>query len=135
MERRLYRSRTERMVAGVAGGLGEYLHIDPVIVRLFFIVLTLATGWGVLLYIILWALMPVAPQESVLGAEGIFVESRYRRLDVRERNLLIGGTLVALGLVLLGREFGLFWWLHARYLWPLLLIAGGIALLVGRTRS
>ena len=55
---RLMRSRTEKIIAGVAGGIGQYLAIDPVIVRLAFAALCL-TGVGVLLYPILWLVMPL----------------------------------------------------------------------------
>ncbi len=129
MEYRLYRSRKERIVGGVAGGLGEYLGVDPVIVRVLFILLTLATGWGVLLYIILLIVVPEAPEGLLVGGRG------YHRLDAHERGLLLGGTLVALGLVLLAKEMGVWWWVGLRRLWPLLLVAAGVALLIDRTRS
>ena len=67
---RLMRSRTEKVIAGVAGGIGQYLAIDPVIVRLAFAALCL-TGIGVVLYPILWLIMPLegsqhpAPREAV----------------------------------------------------------------------
>ncbi len=131
MERRVYRSRNERIIAGVAGGLGEYLGLDPVFVRLFFIVFALAVGWGVLLYVMLWLALPEAPFEA--GDAG--AAPRYHRLDARERSILLGGTLVALGLVFLARELRLWWWLGLHRLWPLLLIAAGVALLIERTRS
>ncbi len=59
MERRLYRSRTEKMIAGVCGGIAEYFNIDPTIVRLIWVLITLLGGAGVLLYIILWIVMPL----------------------------------------------------------------------------
>ena len=55
---RLMRSRTDKMIAGVAGGIAQYLAIDPVIVRLAFVALCF-TGVGVLLYPVLWLVMPV----------------------------------------------------------------------------
>ena len=55
---RLMRSRTDKVIAGVAGGIGQYLAIDPVIVRLAFVALCF-TGVGVLLYPVLWLIMPV----------------------------------------------------------------------------
>ncbi len=58
MQPRLTRSRTDRMVAGVCGGLAEYFAIDPVIVRLIFVLVSLTSGIGVLLYPILWIVMP-----------------------------------------------------------------------------
>ncbi len=55
---RLLRSRTDKVIAGVAGGIGQYLAIDPVLVRLAFVALCF-TGVGILLYPILWVIMPV----------------------------------------------------------------------------
>ena len=58
MTKRLYRSRTERMVAGVCGGLAEYFDIDPTIVRLVFVLLALAGGPGLLIYIVMAIVVP-----------------------------------------------------------------------------
>jgi phage shock protein C len=58
MQSRLTRSRHEKMIAGVCGGISTYFSIDPVIVRLFFVLLTLTTGFGPPAYIILWVVMP-----------------------------------------------------------------------------
>ncbi len=60
MNKKLTRSTNNRMIAGVAGGLAEYLNIDPVIVRLVFLLLALAKGPGIVLYIILWLITPEA---------------------------------------------------------------------------
>lgn len=57
-EKRLCRSNSQRMLAGVCGGVAEYLGWDVTIVRVLWIILTLAGGSGVLLYIILWLVMP-----------------------------------------------------------------------------
>ena len=56
--KRLYRSRSNRVIAGVAGGLGETFNIDPVIVRLVFVVLALMNGFGALIYLAMWLLVP-----------------------------------------------------------------------------
>ena len=61
MERRLYRSQRDRMLGGVCGGLGEYLGLDPTIIRLIFVLLALLGGHGILLYLILWLVIPPAP--------------------------------------------------------------------------
>lgn len=58
MENRLYRSTTDKMLGGVCAGLGKYLRVDITIVRLFFVVLTLVGGFGPVLYIILWIVVP-----------------------------------------------------------------------------
>lgn len=65
MERTLYRSRTDRMIAGVCGGLAEYFDIDPTLVRLLVVLLSLATSGGVVLaYIVLAVVVPEAPVPS-----------------------------------------------------------------------
>jgi phage shock protein PspC (stress-responsive transcriptional regulator) len=58
MEKKLARSTTDRMIAGVAGGLAQYFDIDATLVRALFVIVTLLGGSGVLLYIILWVIMP-----------------------------------------------------------------------------
>lgn len=59
-EKRLVRSTSDRMVAGVSAGLAEYMNLDPTIVRLLFVLLALAGGPGLLIYIIMWLVMPEA---------------------------------------------------------------------------
>lgn len=60
--KKLYRSRTDRMIAGVCGGLGKYLGIDPTLVRLVFALLVLfGVGSGLVLYIILMVIVPEEP--------------------------------------------------------------------------
>ena len=56
--KRLYRSRNNRMIAGVCAGLANYFNIDPTIIRLAFVALFLLYGTGPLLYLILWAIVP-----------------------------------------------------------------------------
>lgn len=66
--KRLLRSRDQRVVAGVAGGIATYFEIDPVIVRLVFVVLGLANGVGVLLYLLLWLIVP--------NSDSVYVDAR-----------------------------------------------------------
>lgn len=56
--KKLYRSITDRRIAGVCGGLGEYLNVDPVILRIGFLVALLMAGGGGLLYLIMWIAVP-----------------------------------------------------------------------------
>lgn len=55
--KQLTRSQTDRMIAGVCGGLGAYFGFDPTLVRLIFVALTLLGGHGILIYLILWLVM------------------------------------------------------------------------------
>ncbi len=62
--RRLYRSRTNRMLGGVLGGIAEYSNLDPTVVRLLFVLLAFLTGGAALLaYPIVWVIVPEAPQQ------------------------------------------------------------------------
>lgn len=56
--KKLYRSRDNRIIAGVCGGLAKHLGIDPLLVRLFFVLLIFANGIGLLLYLILFLIVP-----------------------------------------------------------------------------
>jgi phage shock protein C len=58
LAKRLYRSEKDKMVAGVCGGLAEYFSIDPSLVRIFLVLITLLGGSGVLAYLIMWAVVP-----------------------------------------------------------------------------
>ncbi|MBN1966040.1 MAG: PspC domain-containing protein [Anaerolineae bacterium] len=59
--KRLYRSRSNRMISGVCGGLGDYLSIDPTLIRLFFVLMFFGVGTGPLLYFIMWIVVPEEP--------------------------------------------------------------------------
>ncbi|MGQ9547891.1 MAG: PspC domain-containing protein [Roseiflexus sp.] len=64
MQSRLMRSRRDAVIAGVCGGLGTYFNVDPVIVRLIFVLVTLTSGIGFVLYPVLWLIMPKAPPDT-----------------------------------------------------------------------
>lgn len=59
--KRLYRSKTDTMIGGVCAGLAKYLNIDPTIVRLIFVLMLLLGGHGLLVYLILWLVIPQEP--------------------------------------------------------------------------
>ena len=68
---KLFRSRSERWLAGVCGGIGDYFNIDATVIRILFILFGLVFGSGLLFYIILWILIPLEPEvvESVTAQE------------------------------------------------------------------
>lgn len=59
--KRLFRSRTETMLGGVCSGLAKYFSLDPTVVRLAFVLLFLLAGHGLLIYLILWLVVPLEP--------------------------------------------------------------------------
>lgn len=126
---RLMRSRTDRVLGGVAGGIGQHLGIDPIIIRLVFVVLVLAGGSGLLAYLIAWVVIPAAPA----GAEEEAPAPAGRPSDPDSTARIAGLGLIALGALLLAeRLLPAFSW---RLVAPLLLIALGILLLLRRGAS
>jgi phage shock protein C len=123
-QRTVRRSRSERVIAGVCGGLGRHLGIDPVLLRVAFIILALANGLGLIAYVVAWVAIPEEGQDQPVtpGPEP-------RRETGR---LVLGGSLVVLGLVLLLDRLApdldeLFW--------PVAVVAVGVAIiLVGLRR-
>ncbi|NOK62962.1 MAG: PspC domain-containing protein [Chloroflexi bacterium AL-W] len=63
-DKRIARSQSDRIVAGVAGGVGTYLNIDPLYVRIGFLVLSLFQGLGIILYLALWVIVPNEGSEA-----------------------------------------------------------------------
>lgn len=120
----LRRSRDDRVIAGVCGGLGRYLGVDPVLLRVAFVVLAIAGGGGILLYIVSWILIPEERSGEPLGT------TRPSGFDTTR--LIVGGTLIAVGTIMLLNlsipRFG-------KYLWPLALIAIGVAIVVQASTS
>lgn len=146
---RLTRDLSDRMVAGVCSGLAQYLAIDVTLVRLFFVLLALGDGIGILLYVLLWITMPAHHRDR--GVES----NRDRAVDVTEEmvrtgqgmsetvfhpdartKLLIGLALVILGVIYLLENLNIpgMGWFDIDVLWPILLIVGGIVFLVRQGR-
>ena len=127
---RLSRSDADRLVAGVAGGLSERLGVDPVVVRLAFVVLAFAAGAGVVLYFLLW-LVASEPAGTPPTAAGPFPPPP-RGSHVGDRRALGLGLMVA-GSLLLLREMGL--WFGDKLVWPVALAALGSAVIWTRGDS
>ena len=64
--KRLFRSRNDKMIVGICGGLGKYLDIDPIVIRIILIILLFTVGSGILIYLIAWILIPLEPEDVVI---------------------------------------------------------------------
>lgn len=71
-DKKLVRKQNDKLFLGVASGVADYIGIDPVIVRLLFVLLTLWNGWGLLIYIVLAIVMPVANDVPVSAKANVF---------------------------------------------------------------
>ena len=72
--KKLYRSKEDRWLGGVCGGIAAYFNIDAIIVRILFILLALAIGGGILIYVILWIIIPAEP-DNLVGKADAFAET------------------------------------------------------------
>ncbi len=133
MEKRLYRSSRNKVLAGVCGGLGEYFGVDPVIVRLLVVVFTLMGGAGLIAYIIAAIIIPSADagdlsrsyRERGEGPEADYSDYSPESYDKSNRN-----TVLALGIILIGAG-GL---IVLRYILPWIpgeLVFAGIIVILG----
>lgn len=132
MARKLYRSRTDSIIAGVCGGLAEYFDIDPSLVRVGAVLLTLAWGAGLLAYLVLWLIVPQKPLESSLAEEGgeTGAQSPVAERSEKDRGIFfVGMILTIIGVLLLMNNYISFAWLSLGKLWPLLIIIIGVMIL------
>ena len=154
MERRLYRSRSDRMIWGVCGGLAKYFDIDPTIIRVIAVLSIFLGSVGIWAYIILAIVVPLEdskaaePKDTIkenveemketaselgrelrstlVGEEGESEE--IAKIRHRRRNTL-GIILIVLGILFLLGSFNLFWWFRWSTLWPLILVVIGVLII------
>ncbi len=123
---RIQRSRSDRMVAGVAGGLARHLDVDPALIRLAFVALAFA-GVGIALYVVGWIVIPEAPpgeEEPVRNS----AEPTDRAMAAR---VVIGSVLVAVGcFMLIDWAFPI-----GRFIWPMILVVLGVAIFATGRRT
>jgi phage shock protein C len=138
--RHLYRSTKDKKIAGIAGGLADYLNIDSTLVRLLWLLSIFIGGSGVLVYIIAWITIPeekaaifendLQPEKDEIDEliEGNRDTGNREKVEKQKKFSYIGLILIVIGVFFLFREF--FPWRLARYTWPFILITLGIFLLV-----
>jgi len=151
--RRLTRDTQRAVLGGVAAGFGRYLDVDPVLARLAFVLLAFVNGLGILFYLACWFLMPRADAaaagsraEAVASAgfetlreagTQLAAEVRQGAPDPAAAQLAIGSVLIVAGALLLLHNLGwLHWphWMRFETLWPLLLVALGVGLVLKSRR-
>lgn len=155
---RLYRSSDQRMIAGVCGGFGEYFGLDPTIVRVIFVLVTIATGLvpGIVAYGVLWLIIP--DEESVdrsvresmranveemaksardlgSGVQATFSGEKRPVTLSAERISIVGAALIIIGLLFLLGSLDFLDWLRWGRLWPLVIIGIGLFLLLRRRQA
>lgn len=140
MVKKLYRSRIDRIIAGVCGGLGEFFSIDPVLFRIIFVVLALTGGSGILIYIIM---MLIIPKEENGGVdlskekvkETIKESAENLKKEIKRGETGYGGKkllafiVIAIGFIALFHELLPSPWFRLDFIGPLLIIFIGLLVL------
>ena len=139
----LYRSRTDRVFGGVAGGIARSLDIDSAVVRIIFALLIIFGGGGLLLYLVLWIAIPEDPLQFYQQKNGSSGPEMDSSTDTSEPvtppqvypskgsngALIAGLVLIAIGALFLVNRFMPYFHFHFRDFWPLLLVIAGIVLI------
>ena len=125
-EHRLYRLRDDRVVAGVASGLGAHLDVDPIWVRLAFVVLVFFAGLGILLYIVAWVAMPEVDSLPP-GLAGGAPRAHGRGPDAR---IIVGAVFLIAAVLMLAGSFNFF---NSGLIWGAALIGVGLLFLLGNS--
>lgn len=139
--KKLYRSRTDRYIAGVCGGIGQYFNIDPIIVRIIFIVATFAHGAGLVAYLILAVVVPLESGAGTMSEgeqqmENLFTKAHERTEHIVEdikheknppesRRNIFGIIIIIVGVLILFNQFMPYGWFSWEYFW------GGAIILLG----
>lgn len=119
----LRRRSDDRVIAGVASGVAAYLNVDAAVLRVVLVVLTTAGGWGIILYAIGWAMIPVAAPET------------ERRPAVADRDIsqLVAVGMITVGVLLLLRRLGVGF--SDQIVWPMAVMAVGALVIWRRSPS
>jgi len=136
---KLYRSVSDRMIGGVCGGLGVFLNIDPIFIRLLFVLLLFGADFGIFLYLLLWVLIPEEGKSFGFEGESFGTKISSMGADIQgavtqphpQSGLILGIGLIVVGGLMFVDRLGFYWldWFDFNLLWPVLLIIGGIILL------
>jgi len=137
MNKKLFRKPVGAMLGGVCAGLGEYLGIDPLFLRLFLVLWAVSGGSAFLVYLILWVVMPLEGDTSPMD-----LNARIKQVgrDISEitRNpnpqliVFAGVGLIGMGGFFLLQQSGFPWfnWFNWDLIWPVVLVLAGIIILV-----
>lgn len=137
MGNRLYRSKNDKKIAGVCGGIAEYFGIDPTIIRLLWLISIAVYGTGLFIYIVAAIIMPeredintgIIKNKNSDETNKQGNDAYNRRFDKENNRKFLGYALIILGAILLSRRFVFLQWLSFKFLFPIALIAFGIFIL------
>lgn len=126
MSKRIYKSSKDKVLAGVCGGVAEYFNVDPVIVRLIWVLATVIYGVGFILYIIAAIIMPQDSSEETIR----YQEGEY---DSEKGKKVLGISLIVFGILFMAKRF--FFWIDSEVLIAAAFIFFGVFLFLKNGRN
>lgn len=143
MKNRLYRSETDKKIAGVCGGIAEYFEIDSTIIRLIWVISIAVYGTGLLVYIIAAIIMPTKGEiDTKLNMHQDSDEVNEQKNGASDGNFdkektrnLFGYVLIIAGAILISKRFLVLKWLSFKFLFPIVLVILGILILSGNFKK
>lgn len=148
--KKLYRSKTDRVIFGVCGGLGEYFEIDPILIRIIFILLAFSGGSGVIIYLLLAVIIPEGKEQNgkAKKLDEVIEDAQGKTQDLAEqiknnsnwianaRNI-IGLIIVLWGFDILFKQifnFSPFTWINWGVFWALIVILIGAKIILSNKK-
>lgn len=135
---KLYRSETNRVIAGVCGGIGEYFDFDPVILRIILVLLAVFGGGGILLYFIAWLVIPTKSRINKKSEDYIkenVEEMKKESQKYAKRTtgrVFLGILFVIIGLSILSENLGFYHFNYIWRFWPVIFIVLGLKLIADK---
>ena len=146
--RRLSRNSMNRVIGGVCSGLAEYFGLDIALVRIAFVIAFLFASFGFWLYIILWIVLPVEGQQSTVNSQQSTVNGQQSTVNSQQsvsesesvskpeskvKSIFAGSFVILIGLLFLVNNFIPINWVWK--LWPLILVAIGVVMIVTASKK
>lgn len=139
--KKLYRSKTDRILFGVCGGLAKHFHVDATVIRILFVLLVFS-GIGILFYIVLALIIPENPYEMIEGDRETKVKEFFTDIEHNAQKIanelksnknwwsssrnVLGLAIIVIGAILLFQQFFPIYWAPFNLVWPIIIIAIGI---------
>ena len=128
-KKQLVRSNSDRMIAGVCGGIAEYFGLDSSLIRVLFILIILLGGSGIFIYFVLWIVLPLDSSSQKSEGENMDKKAKVvdeNELDNKPKKHIWGLFLIGLGIVMLLQNFGVAHLLYLDKTWPAIFVILGL---------
>ena len=137
--RKLSRNSMNRVIGGVCSGLAEFFGLDVALVRIAFVIAFMFASFGFWLYIILWIVLPVEGQQTTVNSQQSTVNSQQSesesvsKSESKVKSVLAGSFVILIGLLFLINNFIPINWVWK--LWPLILVAIGVVMIITSSKK